>query len=88
MNEEIEKAKQHVKDLEDAEKLRRMEARQKRYDEENKLIEEMKIRLADEYGVPMDEKFEKCWNLAWQHGHSAGFNEVELYFDEFVELIK
>ena len=29
----------------------------------------------------------KKW-LAWQYGHSAGLSEVELYFNELVELIK
>lgn len=92
MNEEIEKVKQHLKYLQDAEKRKRMEARmearKKRFEEENKLIEETKIKLSKEYDIPVDEKFQKCWNLAWQYGQSSGFSEVEMYFDELVELIK
>lgn len=44
--------------------------------------------LAIEYGVEDNPKFGKCFSLAWQHGHSSGFADVENYFSEFVELIK
>ena len=44
--------------------------------------------LLAEYGVTDNPKAEKCFRLAWEHGHSAGHEEVALYFGEFVELIK
>lgn len=44
--------------------------------------------LYKEYGVENNPKRQKCFELAWEHGHSSGFSEVENYFSEFVELIK
>jgi flagellar biosynthesis/type III secretory pathway protein FliH len=51
-------------------------------------IEATKVRLSERYGVKRDEKFEKAWNLAWDYGHSSGFMEVEMYFQDLAELIK
>jgi hypothetical protein len=47
-----------------------------------------KAALFEEYGVTGHPKADKCYSLAWEHGHSAGFSEVANYFSEFVELIK
>lgn len=44
--------------------------------------------LYKEYDVENNPKRQKCFELAWEHGHSSGFSEVENYFSEFVELIK
>lgn len=35
-----------------------------------------------------NEKAHKAFNLAWEHGHSAGLYEVANYFDDLVDLIK
>lgn len=43
--------------------------------------------LFAEYGVQDNPKKEKCFSIAWSHGHSAGYSEVALYFEELVELI-
>ena len=51
-------------------------------------IEEAKARLSDEHGVPRNERFDKAWSIAWEHGHSCGLSEIELYFNELVKLIK
>ncbi len=47
-----------------------------------------KKALAEEYGVEGNQRFEKCYSLAWSFGHSSGFSEVENYFSELVELIR
>lgn len=44
--------------------------------------------LFEQYGVTDNPKREKCYSLAWEHGHSAGYSEVANYFSDFVELIK
>lgn len=52
------------------------------------LIAEHKAKLAEEYGVVGHPKLNALYQLAWDHGHSSGFAEVEIYFGQFVELIK
>lgn len=47
-----------------------------------------KEKLARDYNVVGHPKFERCFALAYQHGHSCGYSEVEIYFSDFVELIK
>lgn len=51
-------------------------------------IEASKNRLSKECGVERNTKFDKAWMIAWDHGHSSGLDEVELYFRELAELIK
>ena len=55
---------------------------------EAKELAKFKAKLAREYGVVGNPKFEKCFELAWSHGHSSGYSEVRNYFSDFVELIK
>ncbi len=42
----------------------------------------------EEVGITGNLKAQKCWDLAWDHGHSSGYNEVLNYLREFSELIK
>lgn len=60
-------------------RIRRDAARQAKKD--------LKDRLFKEWCVEINTKAEKCFNLAWEYGHSGGLKEVESCFDEFVELI-
>lgn len=50
--------------------------------------EEFKQDVFKEFGVQDNPKRQKCFELAWSHGHSSGYQEVIMYFEEFVELIK
>ena len=64
-------------------------AHQKQYAEEtHKLEEEFKNDLFGEYSVRDNPKRFKCFELAWEHGHSSGHSEVYNYFGDFVELIR
>ena len=56
--------------------------------ETSRLEEEFKTDLFDEHGVTDHPKAQKVFALAWEHGHSAGYSEIAIYFDDFVELIK
>lgn len=56
--------------------------------EEARQVEEVKDRLAKSYGLKRDAKFNRAWDIAWDHGHADGFGEVEMYFDQLVDLIK
>ena len=49
---------------------------------------EFKRKLGIDYYITYNKKFDMCFDLAWDYGHSAGFHEVESYFSELVELIK
>jgi hypothetical protein len=40
------------------------------------------------YDLLDNPKAAKAFSIAWNHGHSAGFQEVANYFDDLVELIK
>ena len=31
---------------------------------------------------------DRLFELAWEHGHSSGYREVAIYYDEFAELLK
>jgi hypothetical protein len=57
------------------------------YDETDKLHQEFQNDLFEDYGVSDNPKRFKCFELAWEHGHSSGLEEVYGYFGDFVELI-
>jgi len=44
--------------------------------------------LEEEHGVQDNPKKHKLFDIAWSQGHSFGFSEVALHYDELVELIK
>ena len=69
---------------EDAYKARRQE-----YDVESaKLDREFRDDLFEDYGVSDNPKRFKCFEIAWEKGHSFGLEEVDGRFGDFVELIK
>lgn len=51
-------------------------------------IETLKNELINAHGIERDIKFEKAFDLAWDLGHSSGYDEVKYYFGELVDLIK
>ena len=64
-------------------------ARSKEYNEErSKLHLEFQNDLFEDYGVSDNPKRFKCFELAWEHGHSSGLEEVYGYFGDLVVLIQ
>jgi hypothetical protein len=57
-------------------------------EEENKKQEEFKQGLKDKYKLQDNPKFDELYRISWEYGHSSGYNEVELYFSELVNLIR
>ncbi len=49
---------------------------------------EFENMLATKYGVNGHPKLDLALRLAWEHGHSSGYHEVLLDFDELVEFLK
>lgn len=64
------------------------EARQAYGAEASRLEQEFKNDLFEEHGVTDNPKAGKCYGIAYDYGHHAGYQEVASYFDEIVELIK
>lgn len=56
--------------------------------EENRLYNIWKSDLYAEYEVTNNPKVEQAFQLAWDFGHAYGYEEVERYFMDLVELIK
>ena len=57
-------------------------------EEKSRLYEEFQQDLFEDYGVSDNPKRFKCFELAWEHGHSSGYSEVHGVFGDLVELIK
>jgi hypothetical protein len=49
---------------------------------------EFKRDLFDQHGVTGHPKAERAFQLAWDYGHSSGFQEVANYFDDLADLLK
>ena len=66
----------------------KVEQRRKWREEENARIEAVKAEMAETYGLARNAKFDIAWAIAWDHGHSAGMDEVKSYFQELADLLK
>lgn len=67
------------------------EALQKRaiYQKETaRLHAEFKRDMFAHYEVTDHPKVEIAYRIAWDHGHSAGYAEVDSYFAELVEILR
>lgn len=60
----------------------------KYYEETSRLHEEFKNDLFEDFNVMNNPKKDKCFELAWEYGQSAGYEDVYVHFDNLVELIK
>jgi hypothetical protein len=59
-----------------------------KYNEDSaKIDQEFKLTLFKEYGVENHPKREKVFSMAWEKGYASGYSEIELNFEELVELI-
>lgn len=56
-------------------------------EESRKIKKAFRADLLKQYGVESHPKAERCFALAWEHGHASGLEEVMGYFEEFVELL-
>jgi len=56
--------------------------------EKQALMEEFQRDLFREYDVQSNPKRYKCYDMAWERGHSAGLYEVVGNFSDLVELIQ
>lgn len=55
--------------------------------EQENHIERMFAEYAEPFGVPRAVA-DKVYSLAWEHGHSSGYSEVENYYQDFAELAR
>jgi len=58
------------------------------YEEQDKLKNQFRKDLIAEYRMTNHPKANKIFDKAWELGHSKGYEEVEYYFCDFVELFK
>ena len=58
------------------------------HEEELNIRKKLKDDLFSEYNVQDNPYKDKVWELAWEHAHSDGLDEVVIYFEEYVKLIK
>lgn len=55
--------------------------------ETSRIEDEFKKELLKFLEVADHPKADKLWQLAWEQGHSDGFNEVAMHAEELAELI-
>jgi len=56
-------------------------------EETSNLKRKFREDLAEEFGVTDHPKEEQLFNIAWENGHSSGYNEVWGEYSDLVELI-
>lgn len=74
-------------DFKELAEVRRQQLQERRLKAQKEREKHMK-QMAEKYNVLGNEKFDMAYELAWSYGHSAGYDEVENYFSDIVDLIK
>lgn len=59
-----------------------------RLQDQERLRQEFRADLAREEGVTGNPKEPLLFRLAWERGHSAGWTEVAINYEEMVELVR
>jgi hypothetical protein len=59
-------------------------------DKRNKLrlasVEHFETKCREYFSELSPAQFDLCWSKAWEDGHSAGYDEVASYLEEYVEF--
>lgn len=71
-----------------AEKEQKLKEFTERRNQAEKERKELKNKLEKKYGVKGYDKADRVFELAWEHGHSSGEQDIEFYYADFVALIK
>jgi flagellar biosynthesis/type III secretory pathway protein FliH len=58
------------------------------YEEQERLKNEFRQDLITEYNISNHPKANKIFNKAWELGYSNGYEEVEYFFQDLVELFR
>jgi|SRR6185295_6894010 len=56
-------------------------------EDQARLCKQFKLDLEVEHGVIGNPKADKLFEIAWEQGHSSGYSEVALHYDQLVVLI-
>ncbi len=48
---------------------------------------QFKIKCLEIHGLTDHPKADKVWDMAYEDGHSAGYNEIDIYVARFAELV-
>ena len=59
-----------------------------RREDERRLRELFRNDLRTEYGLMNHPKEDLLFEIAWDHGHSAGYPEVARHYEDFARLLK
>jgi hypothetical protein len=55
---------------------------------ERKVIQDFANMLFEKYQVQDNPKAQKAFDIAWDYGHSGGYTDVEIMFEELLPLIE
>ena len=48
----------------------------------------LRKRLERDHGMTTHPKRDLLWSKAWEHGHSDGLSQVEIWYDDLAELLE
>jgi hypothetical protein len=77
-----------LRDMNVLERQKANEARQRNRENDAKSRADLRKMLAELYELSDHKNEPKLWDMAWEYGHSNGFSEVALKYDDFASLMK
>jgi hypothetical protein len=80
----VRQAREHI----EAQSKAKIAYRRVRYDDIATLELQFHIDLAKEHGLTDHAKESKVWSLAYEYGHSTGFHDMAMYYEDLADLVK
>lgn len=73
--------------LEQEDREERRRQRQERQRQEHEEHKRRRAELLERHGLAGKPYADAVWSFAWEHGHSYGWSEVEIWLDDLTDLI-
>lgn len=76
-----------LREMRTAEREKAIQTRNEMQELDGKMRNACRTMLAELYGLVDNPKEKKVWDMAWDRGHSNGYSEVAIQYDELADLV-
>ena len=84
----VEAAHRQLEEAQKAAALAKRAEREARREEENRKVRAFRDSLEEEFDTKAHPKAGLLWDIAWDEGHSYGFEQVRYWYERLLDLVR